>query len=93
MDRTYAGLPVLLVDDYRNLTVPMLLKHYIRFISKAGQYDFTRLTAGYWAGLVRHVAETSSSRIVQKQHPIPAGYEGYYRTPGYHPDTVMVSGL
>ena len=92
MDRTYAGLPVLLIDDYRNLTVPMLRTHYMRFVSKASRWDFTRLTPGYWAGLVRHVAETGSSKAVQKKHPIPAGYKGDVKTPHYHNYTGPIPG-
>ena len=85
IDRTFAGLPVLLVDDYRDVTVPMLKDNYARIIGKAKQWDFTRLAPGYWAGLVRHVVETGSSDIVQRQHPIPVGYKGTVRTPMFHP--------
>ena len=75
----------MLVDDYQDVTVATLEANYARIIGKAKQWDFTRLTPGYWAGLVRHVIETGSSDIVQRQHPIPVGYGGDIVTPGYHP--------
>ena len=83
LDRTFAGLPVLLVNDYKDLTVPMLQMHYERFISQASQWDFSRLTPGYWAGLVLHAVETGSSEVVQRQHPIPARYQGRFVTHDY----------
>ena len=92
LDRTFAQLPVLLVDSYSNLTAPMLQEHYERFLQKE-KWDFSRLTTAYWAGLVRHVLETGSSALVQSQHPIPEGYEGHVVTPLYHPLESMAPGI
>ena len=93
MDRTFSGLPVLLVDNYSNLTAPMLQKLYKRFVSKASQWDFSRLTTRYWADLMQHVLETGSSALVQSQHPISAGYKGHVVTPLYHPLETMTPGI
>jgi len=77
-DRTFAGLPVMLVDDFGDVSVSNLTATYAEFVRKADDWDFTRLTPKYWSDLIAHVLATGSSDIVQKNHPIPAGYYGEF---------------
>ena len=78
-DRTFAKLPVLLVDSMRDVNASMLHARYLEFQLRAEKFDFTRLTAEYWRDMVMHVVKTGSSEIVQRNHPIPAHYGGGVR--------------
>jgi len=76
-DRTFAGLPVLLVDDYKDVSVDLLERTRQEFWNKPWQWE--RLTSEYWDKLVQGVLETGSSATVQVNHPIHPKYAGEYQ--------------
>ena len=72
MDRSFARLPVLLVDSYSELTPAFLEAKWAEMTCRTDSYDFSRLTVRYWENLLRTVLQEGSSRIVQNNHPIDA---------------------
>ena len=75
-DRTFVGLPVLLVDSYKQVTPTFLDKEWEEMSCNPSQYDFKRLTVGYWKGLIQTVVKDQTNEIIQQKHPIPAKYSG-----------------
>ncbi len=55
LDHLFVDLPVLLIDDYRQLTPEYLTAVYPKFLKKveAGEYNFDKLTQQYWLDLMR----------------------------------------
>ena len=70
MDRTFEGLPVLLVDSYADLSEDMLNVKWEEMTCHPEKYDWQRLTLTYWHDLIASVIRTASSHAVQKNHPI-----------------------
>ena len=66
MDRSFARLPVLLVDSYTEVTAAFLKQKWKEMTcNPSKQYDFKRLTNGYWVGMLKTVLKEASNRIVQ----------------------------
>ena len=78
MDRSFAGLPVLLVDSYADLTPEFLEEKWQNMTCNPHQYDFRRLTIQYWVHLLKTVLNEASNRIVQNNHPIDLRYAGCF---------------
>jgi len=77
-DRTFAGLPVVLVDSYKDVSVPMLDAKYKEIVAAADKFDFSRLTAAYWVRLIQQVVSAGNANVVQQNHPLKPKYTGEY---------------
>ena len=67
-DRTFAGLPVLIVRHFRELT-PLLLESLYPWFT-AQKWDFKRLTTRYWTDLVAQTVQNSSHTAALASHPL-----------------------
>ena len=72
MDRTFHRLPVLLLDDYSNLTLPVLAQAYVEALYRADQWEYNRMTVKWYERLVYEVAERASSEPLYQKHPVSA---------------------
>lgn len=70
MERTFYKLPVLLVDDYAELTPFLIKQAYIESIYRLDEWEFDRLTSHYWNRLLYLVSETSNITHMTHRHPI-----------------------
>ena len=77
-DRTFAGLPVVLVDSYKDVSVFMLDAKYKEIVAAADKFDFSRLTAAYWVRLIQQVVSAGNANVVQQNHPLKPKYTGEY---------------
>lgn len=69
MDRTYARLPVLVVQDYSQVTPKLLEEMYPCFERYIPEYRYEHLTQSYWLDLVDRAIETASIEHVMENHP------------------------
>ena len=69
-DRTFHKLPVVIVDNYDDITPELLEAKYAEFAARADElFDFTRLRKSYWMDMIFGAAARSSSREVASNHP------------------------
>ena len=80
-DRSLYKLPVLLLDDFADLTMPMLMQAYVETMYRAlaDQWEFERITPRWWHSLLNEVAATNSNEALLKLHPMSAVDEGFTR--------------
>ena len=69
MDRMLSHLPVLIIDNYSQLTPQLLLDMYPCFIANTNKWRFQHLTVRYWVMLVRTAKATANIDHVAEQHP------------------------
>ncbi len=53
LDHLFVDLPVLLVDDYKQVTPEFLLEQYPKIVAKHKIYNYEKLTERYWTDLIR----------------------------------------
>ena len=70
-DRVFAGLPVLLVDSYEELSEEFLNRKYEEMTCHPEKFDWQKLTLTYWKNMIAEVIQTADNRVVQQNHPIP----------------------
>ncbi|KAG5188505.1 hypothetical protein JKP88DRAFT_197745 [Tribonema minus] len=71
LDRTYAGLPVLIVADWTDVTPELLESVWHEYtVERAAEWDFNRLTEGYWLDLLADAAAAGSIDSVTERHPL-----------------------
>lgn len=72
MDRTFHKLPVLLVDDYIELSTLGVRQAYLQalYIANDHGWEYERLTKQYWIDLIRNVSHSRSASVLQQKHPI-----------------------
>eukprot|EP00611_Tribonema_gayanum_P021550 TRINITY_DN4169_c0_g1_i4.p2 TRINITY_DN4169_c0_g1~~TRINITY_DN4169_c0_g1_i4.p2 ORF type:complete len:273 (-),score=102.10 TRINITY_DN4169_c0_g1_i4:724-1512(-) len=69
--RTYAGLPVLTVADWGDVTPELLEQVWHEFaVERAAEWDFRRLTENYWLELLADAAAAGSIDAITAQHPL-----------------------
>lgn len=69
-DRTFTGLPVLIVPSFDVVTPELLESTYEDFVRRQAEWDYERLTRRYWMDMVFNVADTGKSGLVLEQHPM-----------------------
>jgi len=79
LDRTLYRLPVLLVDDYSDLTPFMIRQAYIEALYRVDQWEFKRMSKGYWMDLIHNVSQTNSFMPLMDAHPISVVDTGFTR--------------
>lgn len=70
MDRTFYKLPVLLLDDFADLTGPLLRQAYLEALYHADDWEYERMTTQYWQQLIFEVSETGSLEPLLSRHPM-----------------------
>jgi len=69
-DKTFAKLPVLIVQSYDDITPELLLATYADFERRADElFDFNRLKKSYWMDMIFGAAQTGSSAQIIANHP------------------------
>lgn len=61
--RTLSDLPVLWVEDFRNLTPSLLRVEYERIASRGSDYSYEKLTTDWWADFVLSKLNTTLTEI------------------------------
>ena len=69
-DRTVYRLPVLLVDDYADLTSDMIRSAYVEALYRADDWEYERLTKQWWERLIFEVAEANDHAPLLAKHPM-----------------------
>lgn len=72
MDRTLYKLPVLLLEDYADLTPQVLRQAYVEALYRANEWEYERMTIHHWYRLVFEVSEAASIEPLLKYHPMSA---------------------
>ena len=62
-------LPVLLVDDFIDVTPMLLRQAYIESIYQVEHFDFRRLTQSYWDELILRTSNSQSNKYFFEQFP------------------------
>ena len=79
MDRTFYRLPVLMLDDYADLTPALVRQAYVEALYRADQWEFERMTRLYWERLVYDVSFSASAEPLLHYHPMSAEDSGFTR--------------
>jgi len=69
MDRSWAKLPVLLLDSYKDLTMELLQETYADICSHQDDYELERIGYEYWKGLITNVRDYGT-KILNARHPL-----------------------
>lgn len=72
MDRTFYRLPVLMLDDYADLTPELLRTAYVEALYLADQWEYERMTKRWWERLIFEVSFSSSTEPLLHYHPMRA---------------------
>ena len=72
MDRTLYKLPVLILDDYSDLTPEILRQAYVEALYRADDWEYERMTHQYWEHLLFSVSQTLDVNIMLDKHPMTA---------------------
>jgi len=70
MDRTFYRLPVLMLDDYADLTEPMLRTAYVEALYRADDWEFARMTQAWYERLIYQVAARGDIEPLMRLHPM-----------------------
>jgi len=72
-DRTFCGLPVLIVPSFDDVTPELLEAAYADFTSRAAEWDYRRLDKAYWYNAIFDASRFGdASKVTLEQHPIHA---------------------
>jgi hypothetical protein len=76
LDDVYADLPVLMLDNYEQVTAKLLTDTLRDFRANTSRFNFDKLTWPYWESKMRSTAKEPRAK------PIPVGAKG--RKEGWH---------
>ena len=79
MERTLYKVPALFVDDFADITGPMLRQAYLEILYRADEWEYERLTKQYWERLIYEVADSGSIEALERNHPMAAVDEQFTR--------------
>ena len=71
-DRTFWRLPVLLVEDFMDVTPELLKVAYIEAIYRADDFEFERLKQSFWWSVIMNVSLTRSVQPLVDMFPMKA---------------------
>ena len=74
LDRTYGSLPVLVVKNFNDITVELLIKAYDCFISHVESFRYDHLLLSYWVNIIRVIQRTGSVNVYNEEHPNKNSY-------------------
>jgi len=62
-DRTFWRLPVLLVDDFADVTPDLLRNAYVEAVYRADDFEFERLKQSYWWSVIMEVSRAGNIKV------------------------------
>ena len=68
----YWRLPVLLVDDFYDVTVELLQSAYVQAIYDIHEFEFERLQQSYWYGVIYNVSSARDVTPMLDKFPMQA---------------------
>ena len=70
-DRTAYRLPVLIVDDFAELTLLVIQQAYVEALYRAlkGDWQYERLTPQWWSALIHETSIAGTTAILEERHP------------------------
>lgn len=73
-DRTAHRLPVLVVDDFADLTLLMIQQAYVEALYRAlrGDWQYERLSQSWWESLIHETAIAGDLSVLEERHPYAA---------------------
>ena len=77
MDRTLYRLPVLLLDDYDELTPALLRQAYVEALYRADDWEYERMTRRWWERLIFDISYSGSIEPLLHFHPMRAEDTGF----------------
>jgi hypothetical protein len=83
LDKTVWRLPVLLVDDFADITPSLLRMAYVEAIYRRNEFEFERLTQSFWWKFISKVSTSRSSSVVYETFPPNAEDENFARPAVY----------
>ena len=69
LDKTVWKLPVVLVEDYDDVTPTMLRQAYIEAIYRVNEFEFERLTQHFWLSLIEEISTSRDNSILYSKFP------------------------
>jgi hypothetical protein len=72
-------LPALLLDDFDEITPELLRSAYVEALYRADEFEFQRLTQGYWNTIVANVSATKSTQTLLDAFPMKAEKPNFAR--------------
>lgn len=74
IDRSVHKLPVLLIDDFAELTLLMIQQAYLEALYRAikGEWEYQRITPHWWSHLLHETAVAGDARVLEERHPFDA---------------------
>ena len=79
LDRTYWRLPVLLVDDFYDITPELLRSAYVEAVYRRKEFEFERLRQSYWYSVIYNVSVTGHAGPMLDKFPMEAEKRGFIR--------------
>lgn len=77
MDRTLYRLPVLLLDDYDELTPALVRQAYVEALYRADEWEYERMTRRWWERLIFDISYSGSIEPLLHFHPMKAEDAGF----------------
>ena len=71
-DRTFWRLPVLLVEDFMDITPDLLKTAYVEAVYRADDFEFERLKQSFWWSVIMNVSLTRSIQPLLDKFPMEA---------------------
>jgi hypothetical protein len=75
----YWRLPVLLVDDFYDVTEELLRSAYVQAIYDIDQFEFERLQQSFWYGVIYNVSSARHAGPMLDKFPMAAETPGFVR--------------
>jgi len=78
-DRMFWRLPVLLVDDFYDITPDLLRSAYIEAIYRVDDFEYERLKQSYWYSVIHNVSTSRSVTPMLEKFPMRAEKQSFVR--------------
>lgn len=72
LDKSFWRLPVLLVDDFADITPGLLRSAYVEAVYRAADFEFERLKQSFWWSVILNVSVTGNIAPLLEKFPIHA---------------------
>lgn len=72
MDRTFYKLPILMLDDYADLSESILRTAYVEALYRADEWEYARMTQPWYERLIYQVATRGDIEPLMRLHPMSA---------------------
>ena len=79
LERSFYKLPVLILDDYHDISTLIVKQAYIEALYRAEEWEYERLTMRYWQNLLTEVSYSGKIDYMLERHPMHAQDVGFTR--------------